>query len=118
MRVRESSRQRKGLCIRKGKRGHKLGKKEKSAYVEEEVMRVQSPKKRIVQREKVTQTWKKEKSAYVEEEEEVERKTTGNIRRRESIELSLLASRLDTNFYFHWSFLRLNCSCSAALGLD
>ena len=81
-------------------------------------MRVQSPKKRIVQREKVTQTWKKEKSAYVEEEEEeVERKTTGNIRRRESTELSLLASRLDTNFYFYWSFLRLNCSCSAALGV-
>ena len=55
--------------MRKGKRGHKLGKKEKSAYVEEEV----------------------------------ERKTTGNIRRRESTELSLLASRLDTNFYFYWS---------------
>ena len=58
-------------------------------------MRVQSPKKRIMQREHVTHTWKKEKSAY---EEEVERKTTGNIRRRESTELSLLASRLDTNF--------------------
>ena len=102
--------------MRKGKRGHKLGKKEKSAYVGEEVMRVQSPKKRIVQREKVTQTWKKEKSAYVEEE--VERKTTRNIKRHESTDLSLLARRLDTNFYFYWSFLRLNCSCSAALGLD
>ena len=78
-------------------------------------MRVQSPKKRIMRREHVTQIWKKEKSTYVEE---VERKTTGNIGRRESTELSLLASRLDTNFYFYGSFLRLNCSCSAALGLD
>ena len=48
-------------------------------------MRIQSPTKRILQRDKktVTQTRKKEKSAYVEE---VERKTTGNIRRRESTE--------------------------------
>ena len=80
-------------------------------------MRIQSPKKRIIHKDRktVTQTWKKEKSAYVEE---VERKTTGNIRRRESTELSLLASRLDTNLYFYWSVLRLNCSSSAALGLD
>ena len=39
-------------------------------------------------------------------EEEIERRATGNIRRRESIELSLLASRFDTNFYFYWSFLQ------------
>ena len=37
------------------------------------------------------------------------------MRRRQSTELSLLASRLDTNFDFYWSFLRLNCICSAAL---
>ena len=85
MRVRESSRQRKGLCKGTEKPWHKIGKRE---------------------------------APLVEEDEEIERKTTGNIRRRESTELSPLASRLDTNFYFYWSFLRLNCSCSAALGLD
>ena len=58
----------------------------------------------------------KKKNAYVEEE--VERKTTGNIKRHENTELSLLAGRLDTNFYFYWSFLRLKCTCPAALGLD
>ena len=50
----------------------------------------------------------KKKNAYVEEE--VERKTTRNIKRHESTDLSLLARRLDTNFYFYWSFLRLNFS--------
>ena len=39
----------------------------------------------------------------------------GKNGRCESIKLSPSANRLDTNFYFYWSFLRLNCSCSAAL---
>ena len=58
----------------------------------------------------------KKKNAYVEEE--VERKTTGENGRCESIKLSPLSNRLDTNFSFYWSFLRPNCSCSAALWAD
>ena len=57
MRVRESSRQRKGLCKGTEKPWHKIGKRE---------------------------------APLVEEDEEIERKTTGYIRRRESTELSLL----------------------------
>ena len=45
------------------------------------------------------------------------RENTGKNGRCESIKLSPFANRLDTNFSFYWSFLRLNCSCSAALGL-
>ena len=75
-------------------------------------MRVQSPKKRMMQRENVTRTWRK-KSTYVEEE--VDRKTTEENGRCDSFKLSPLANRLDTNVSFYWRFLRLNCSCSAAL---
>ena len=70
-------------------------------------MRIQSPKKRESSRrsnenpvaeekdfgkgqENRDTNLEKKRSTYVEEEEEVERRTTGNIGRRESTELSLL----------------------------
>ena len=80
-------------------------------------MRVQLPKKRIMQRENVTQTWNEspvakekgyanlrrkrdtnvEKSAYVHTVEEVERKTTGKNGRCESTKLSPLANQSHEN---------------------
>ena len=61
----------------------------------EYAMRIQSPKKRIIHKDRktVTQTWgEKRRSAYVENK--VERETTGKKRRCESTELSPLANRL------------------------